>query len=215
MKKLSAPESRNLERLLQKTIASGGWWPNERTFQLAHGIISAWAPELVITRRVRGRKEVLLTRYGGGAKKFRGWWHLPGGYDKWTLPDIAADLQRHRETGAWLRCGLPRHSRRLQVAAERAPLRQAALALRFVRSEEEDRRDSRDAVFPREAPTAQDSSVPSEIHRRTPRRQINFAGFLLRAILIALWLRRSISKRSSTWQNSRVSNSIPPKKRNS
>lgn len=91
MKKLSAPESRNLERLLQKTIASGGWWPNERTFQLAHGIISAWAPELVITRRVRGRKEVLLTRYGGGAKKFRGWWHLPGGYDKWTLPDIAAD----------------------------------------------------------------------------------------------------------------------------
>lgn len=42
----------------------------------AHGAMSAWAPELVITHE----KKILLTRYEGGVMEFRGMWHIPGGY---------------------------------------------------------------------------------------------------------------------------------------
>ncbi|MBI4087289.1 MAG: hypothetical protein HY434_00460 [Candidatus Liptonbacteria bacterium] len=91
---LTKKETGRLEKLLLKVIKSGRWWPNEKTFQLAHGIVSAWAPELVITRTPRKfPKEILLTVYGGGAKKFKGLWHLPGGYDAWDLPSIAADCE--------------------------------------------------------------------------------------------------------------------------
>ena len=102
---LSIKESRMLERLLAKVIATGGWWPNEKTFQLAHGIISAWAPELVILRKRNRKNEILLTVYAGGAKKFRGTWHLPGGYDSWRNPDITADCEAiaKRELGFGVR----------------------------------------------------------------------------------------------------------------
>lgn len=88
---LTKKEARDLEKLLTRVIASGRWWPNEKTFQLAHGITSAWAPELVITRVHKSKKEILLTKYGGGAKWFSGMWHIPGGYDSWKRSDIQAD----------------------------------------------------------------------------------------------------------------------------
>lgn len=80
-------EVQTLVRLLEKVKADGGWWPTEECMNLAHGSISAWAPELVIFkhwwmrwRMFRRWRKVLLTVYEGGIKEFRGRWHIPGGY---------------------------------------------------------------------------------------------------------------------------------------
>lgn len=45
--------------------------------------------------------EILLAVYDGGAKEFRGKWHIPGGYNRWPEMDITATCSRvaKREIG--------------------------------------------------------------------------------------------------------------------
>lgn len=83
----TAQEVKDLHRLLEKVKADGGWWPDERSFNLAHGCMSAWALELVIYKHwwmrwriFRRWRKVLLTEYVGGIKEFRKRRHIPGGY---------------------------------------------------------------------------------------------------------------------------------------
>lgn len=80
-------EIRELTRLLEKVKLDGGWWPDEESMNLAHGCMSAWAPELVIYKHwwmgwriFRRWRKVLLTVYEGGIQEFRDKWHIPGGY---------------------------------------------------------------------------------------------------------------------------------------
>ncbi len=49
----------------------------------AHGVISYWALELVITRARDQGTEILLTVFDGGVEKWRAenFWHIPGGYN--------------------------------------------------------------------------------------------------------------------------------------
>jgi 8-oxo-dGTP pyrophosphatase MutT (NUDIX family) len=89
--------ARRLERDLQSVARrfrrQKYFWPTERAMQTIHGIVSHWAPELVITRRHRDRVEILLARYNGGVREFRGLWHLPGGYNK--IPDARRHLPQY------------------------------------------------------------------------------------------------------------------------
>ena len=98
--KWTADETETLIRLLEKVKADGGWWPSEACMRAAHGAMSAWAPEIVITKPygILGRiqwiigwtcgaliglhpiSKILLTTYDGGIEEFRGKWHIPGGY---------------------------------------------------------------------------------------------------------------------------------------
>lgn len=75
----TAEEKQTLCRLLKRVRMNGGYWPSEACMRAAHGAISAWAPELVITRTGK-TTEILLSRYDGGVEKFKGMWHIPGGY---------------------------------------------------------------------------------------------------------------------------------------
>ena len=54
--------------------------------RVAHGTVSCWAPELVITTYRENSLYVLLVRYEGGVEEFRGLWHIPGGYNNFSEP---------------------------------------------------------------------------------------------------------------------------------
>ena len=61
-----------------------GYWPTEDTTQVAHGVISMWAPELVIVNE--DLTEILLTLYETDDPRlaiFKDKWHMPGGYNRW------------------------------------------------------------------------------------------------------------------------------------
>jgi ADP-ribose pyrophosphatase YjhB (NUDIX family) len=94
-------ESNELLRLLRKVAANGGYWPTEDTLQAAHGCQSAWATELVITRRRFRPVQILLTVYEGGADAFKRLWHIPGGYNRWseTIRETCSRIAE-REIGA-------------------------------------------------------------------------------------------------------------------
>ena len=74
--------------------------------RVAHGVISCWAPELVITRGVGFDAEILLAVYESGVQEFRGLWHIPGGYNQWpelgvqetcsrvAIREIGVDVER-------------------------------------------------------------------------------------------------------------------------
>ena len=97
-----AGEAAELRRLLLKVAYDGGYWPDEATLRAAHGVISAWAPELVIRRSKNlWEKEILLAVYKGGAEWFNGKWHIPGGYNLWPEQDVQATCSRtaKREIG--------------------------------------------------------------------------------------------------------------------
>ncbi|MEK7115105.1 MAG: hypothetical protein AAB847_01990, partial [Patescibacteria group bacterium] len=68
-----------------RRIAANGHFIPEPAFEPLHGLISMWAPELVIVREVKINNllenEILLSVYDGGAKSFEGLWHIPGGYN--------------------------------------------------------------------------------------------------------------------------------------
>lgn len=67
----------------------------------AHGVVSHWAPELVITRGNGFSLEILLDVYRAGVKEFHGLWHIPGGYNRWPELDVQATCSRiaRREIG--------------------------------------------------------------------------------------------------------------------
>jgi hypothetical protein len=98
-------ENQELRRLLRKVKDNGCRWPTEETMQIGHGVVSYWAPELVITRPGRQLHsrvpEILLAIYDGGAKWFMGMWHIPGGYNEWPELDVQATVSRvaKREIG--------------------------------------------------------------------------------------------------------------------
>lgn len=96
-------EIQTLIRLLEKVKADGGWWPSEASMRAAHAAMSAWAPELIITKSRWWifRKRILLARYEGGMVEFRGMWHIPGGYVTITDEGIEAACSRiaKRELG--------------------------------------------------------------------------------------------------------------------
>ena len=99
-------EMTELTRLLNKVAANGGYWPDETTMRAAHGVVSVWAPELVITRlNQRGETEILLAMYEGGAEFFNGLWHIPGGYNRWPEKDVQETCSRvaMREIGVNVR----------------------------------------------------------------------------------------------------------------
>lgn len=88
-------EKSEFVRLLQKVADQGYWLPDEAMMMALHSICSRWAVELVITRqREHGLPEVLLTVYDGGAEKFKGQWHIPGGYELFLDSDIQAVCSR-------------------------------------------------------------------------------------------------------------------------
>ncbi|MFY9462605.1 MAG: NUDIX domain-containing protein [Candidatus Sungiibacteriota bacterium] len=76
----TAEETETLIRLLEKVKADNGWWPDEACMRAAHGAMSAWAPELVITQFDGIARKILLVCYEGGVVEFLGMWHIPGGY---------------------------------------------------------------------------------------------------------------------------------------
>lgn len=98
-------ETETLIRLLEKVKADNGWWPTEECMRVAHATMSAWAPELVITKfNGIGRnipKNILLARYEGGVMEFHGMWHIPGGYGTIADRSIEAACSRiaQRELG--------------------------------------------------------------------------------------------------------------------
>ncbi|OGZ52686.1 MAG: hypothetical protein A3B25_03445 [Candidatus Ryanbacteria bacterium RIFCSPLOWO2_01_FULL_48_26] len=56
-------------------------WPTEASTRAAHGVVSYWAAELVITRPGAQGTEILLAQYDGGIEEFKNCWHIPGGYN--------------------------------------------------------------------------------------------------------------------------------------
>ncbi|GEM_PF-2469230 len=62
-----------------------GYWPTEDTMQVAHSVVSYWAPELVIVNE--DLTEILLTLYETDDPRlaiFKDKWHMPGGYNRWA-----------------------------------------------------------------------------------------------------------------------------------
>jgi hypothetical protein len=94
-------ELATLQSLLEKVAANGGYWPDEKTMHAAHGAISHWACELVVTTIGLNGLEILLAKYDGGVKEFLGMWHIPGGYNRTEEPDIQTTCSRiaKREIG--------------------------------------------------------------------------------------------------------------------
>lgn len=90
MSAFTEEETNDLIRLLKKVGDNNYRFPSEECMRAAHGIISMWAVEIIITRLNRRKKEILLTGYEGGAEWFHNKWHIPGGYNKWPQPDIQA-----------------------------------------------------------------------------------------------------------------------------
>ena len=97
---MTPEEAKELARLLGKVARSGYYFPDP-AFQALHGVVSMWAPELVIAREGARGKEVLLTKYKGGAAAFKGKWHIPGGYNTWSDSglDETCDRIAKRELG--------------------------------------------------------------------------------------------------------------------
>jgi len=94
-------------RLLEIVRKDGGFLPSERTKRLFDSMFSMWAPELVILKGLWRRRKILLTLYDGGAERFRGFWHIPGGYDRFIHPDFEATCQAisKRELGVGVSVG--------------------------------------------------------------------------------------------------------------
>lgn len=94
-----------LKKSLNKLKAEGHFFPDECTMRAFHSVISMWATELVILDSNNGELNVLLTKYDGEIKEFKGKWHIPGGYNKWHESDIAETCSRvaHRELGTDVR----------------------------------------------------------------------------------------------------------------
>lgn len=88
-------------RYLLKVKAKEYRWPDEESMQIAHGVISYWAPEIVIMRGGGDKRQILLAIYDGGAGFPAGSWHIPGGYNLWPELDIQATIARvaKRELG--------------------------------------------------------------------------------------------------------------------
>lgn len=63
-------------------------------FEEIHGLVSMWAPELVVTRGTRTNRQIHLTQYDGGAKEFQGTWNIPGGYTQFSEEAIDASVLR-------------------------------------------------------------------------------------------------------------------------
>ena len=87
---LTHEEDDNLIELLYKVRKDKYRWPTEASMRAAHGTVSHWATELVITRPPHPSmtgSHVLLARYEGGFEdwKQREVWHIPGGFN--TPPD--------------------------------------------------------------------------------------------------------------------------------
>lgn len=74
---MTKDEERLLVKLLQKSTEHGFWF-SEKVFRALHGVVSFWAPELVITRK--NHQEILLTPYEGYFRT--GYWHIPGGFSQ-------------------------------------------------------------------------------------------------------------------------------------
>lgn len=82
--KFTQEEAAQLRRLLEKVRHNQFWWPDEETMRALHATVSMWATELVMTRKGgAGETEVFLTRYEGGIEELVGFWHIPGGYNRW------------------------------------------------------------------------------------------------------------------------------------
>ncbi len=100
----TAEEMETLIRLLKKVKAQSGWWPHEPALRAAHGAMSAWALELVVTKwegDYQHEQKILLACYEGGVMEFRGMWHIPGGYGTIVDESIEAACSRiaQREFG--------------------------------------------------------------------------------------------------------------------
>ncbi|MFH1246158.1 MAG: hypothetical protein V1489_00050 [Candidatus Liptonbacteria bacterium] len=91
---LTSNEVQELKRLLAIVKQDGGWLPDEESMRLLHGTVSMWAPELVITRIVHWRREILLAVYGDEVERFRGHWHIPGGYNRFPEAGIQETCSR-------------------------------------------------------------------------------------------------------------------------
>lgn len=76
-------EIADLERLLLRLKENNGFWPSEKTMRLAHNCIPHPATELVILRDGPKDPQILLAVYSDAVEKFKGLWHIPGGYMKW------------------------------------------------------------------------------------------------------------------------------------
>ncbi|HEY4510722.1 MAG TPA: hypothetical protein VJJ73_02710 [Candidatus Paceibacterota bacterium] len=96
MSNFTEEEDQELARLLTKVAENEYHFPSQ-SYHVLEGVVSRWAPELVI---IRG-KEILLAVYDGGIKEFQGMWHIPGGRDYWPAPDMQANcsLVSTREIG--------------------------------------------------------------------------------------------------------------------
>lgn len=81
-------EIKEFKRLLGKVVVDDYFLPDEETMRALHSVVSMWAIEIVIVRNNSKKKEILLAVYDGGIKEFHGVWHIPGGYNKYSHPNI-------------------------------------------------------------------------------------------------------------------------------
>lgn len=71
-------------------------------FEEIHGLVSMWAPEIVMTRTGPHREtQIYLTQYDGGVQEFQGTWNIPGGYNCYSEDSISESVIRiaKREIG--------------------------------------------------------------------------------------------------------------------
>lgn len=96
---------RGLKEGLALVKRQNGFWPDEESLRLAHGCQSAWAAELVVTRRFADDSQILLALYSDGVEDFRGKWHIPGGYNRKSHPSVQATCSAvaRRELGVDVR----------------------------------------------------------------------------------------------------------------
>ncbi len=95
---LTEDEAKLMAQFCRRIAANGHFIP-EPAFEPLHGLVSMWAPELVIIRQPnkKGPVNILLAMYNGGAKMFTDMWHIPGGYNRWPEEDIQATCSRIAE----------------------------------------------------------------------------------------------------------------------
>ncbi len=86
-------EEAELIRLLGKVRQDNCRWPTEQSMRAGHGVVSYWAPEIVITQYSHKGTEILLAIFDGGVEKWREekFWHLPGGYN--TIRDHVGSME--------------------------------------------------------------------------------------------------------------------------
>jgi hypothetical protein len=87
---------RRAKEQLPATGEDGFDWPTDELMKVAHGVVSYWAPELVIWGFRPGdlQPQILLAQYDGNADWFKNLWHIPGGYNRFNEPDIQAVCSR-------------------------------------------------------------------------------------------------------------------------